>query len=181
MPKEVIQKKRQRAPVADDEDEISQPAPSNKKRKSSSNPQARPSKKHKIPTDDAESSLNPVKRSKKKSFAHLRPHTRRVPQETITATWKRLPEPAQRQVHALLLTAKRTSLNSIRDARKRAEAEMAVNAMVRKLERQVPKMPFPPGAKAACFCMDDIVGRTVSLLYSIIFFSYGWLLWTWIG
>jgi hypothetical protein len=24
-------------------------------------------------------------------------------------------------------------------------------------------MPFPPGAKAGCFCMDEIIGRAVSI------------------
>jgi kinetochore protein Fta7 len=171
MSKESIQKKRQRAPAFDSEDEVSQQAPNNKKRKSTSQPQAPPSKKRKIPTENPEASTASIKRTKKKSFPRLKPQVRRVPQETIATTWKRLPEPAQRQVYALLLTAKRTSLSSIRDARKRTEAEMAVNAMVRKLEKQVPKMPFPPSAKGGNFSMDEMVGKAVSFSLFVFLFA----------
>jgi hypothetical protein len=162
-----VQRKRQNEHAIESEDEMTPSGPQpprNKKRKSNSQPQTSTNKKRKASAEEnsAAGPSNPAKKKKKKSFTHLRPQTRRIPQETIQTTWKRLPEPAQRQVRSLFLGAKRTSLHSIRDPRRRTEAEAAVSAMVRKLEKQLPRMPFPPGVKGGSFGLDEVVGRSVS-------------------
>jgi kinetochore protein Fta7 len=166
MAKHTVQQKRKNETAAENEDEMSQSAaqpPHNKKRKSTSNPQPSANKKRKASAEDDSTlaSSNPPKKTKK-AYSHLRPHTRRIPQDTIQTTWKRLPEPAQRQVRSLFLSAKRSSLQAIRDPRRRTEAEAAVSAMVRKLEKQLPRMPFPPGAKGGSFGLDEVVSRSVS-------------------
>ncbi|KAF2432076.1 hypothetical protein EJ08DRAFT_732822 [Tothia fuscella] len=130
-----------------------EPQPTNPKKRKST---------HQEPTTTEDAPPQP-KRPRTRKFPHLKPQTRRIPQETISTQWKRLAEPSQRQVRELFLRAKRTSLNGIRDPRRRTEAESAVSAMVRKLERQLPRMPFPPRVKEGSFCLDGIVGGNRAL------------------
>lgn len=117
--------------------------------------------KRKRQDDEQESST----KRPKQDFSYLKPRTRKVPQNVIQSDWKRLPEPAQRQVQAILLASKRTALNTIRDPRRRREAENVLDAMHRKLESRLPRSPFPPSSKAAHFNLEEILERIVSLLY----------------
>jgi kinetochore protein Fta7 len=126
--------------------------------------QAKFSHNKKRKSTETEATESPPKKRSKKNFSHLKPRTRRIPQEVISTQWKRLQEPSQRQVRDIFLRAKRTSLNGIRDARRHTEAESAVNAMVRRLEKQLPRMPFPPSAKAGHFNLNEIIVRNVSVM-----------------
>lgn len=147
MPKQEIKKQRRKVVRAESEDEVSTPVvTTGKKRKST----------------EGESRNDAPRKRPRKDFAYLKPRTKRVPQEIIESQWKRLPEPAQRQVRELFLRSKRSALNGIKDARRRTEAEAAVNAMVRRLEKQLPRMPFPASAKPSHFNLDDIIVRNVS-------------------
>jgi hypothetical protein len=98
----------------------------------------------------------------KRDFSYLKPKTRKVPQEVIQSDWKKLPEPAQRQIQAILLASKRTALNAIRDPRRRSEAENVLDAMHRKLEKRLPRSPFPPSSKTTHFNFEETLERIVS-------------------
>jgi hypothetical protein len=113
-------------------------------------------RKHQEDQDEARS-IRP-----KQDFSYLKPKTRKVPQEVIQTHWKKLPEPAQRQIQAILLASKRAALNAIRDPRRRKEAEVVLDAMHRKLEKRLPRSPFPPSSKAFHFNLEETLEHIVS-------------------
>ena len=102
--------------------------------------------------------------SKKPKFAQLKPHTKKISQELIRAQWKSLPKLAQQAARDLFLAAKRTTLMQITDGPRRREAEFVVNDVLRRLERQVPRMPFPPGTKKEGLELDGVLEGVVSYL-----------------
>ncbi|KAE9982173.1 hypothetical protein EG328_011085 [Venturia inaequalis] len=123
------------------EDELSEAPPAARKRKQQQEDEEEPRKR---PQQD---------------FAYLKPKIRKVPQEIIQSDWKRLPEPAQRRIQTILLTAKRTALNSVRDPRRRKEVEGVLDVMHRKLEKRLPRSPFPPFSKAGHFNLEEQLER----------------------
>jgi len=68
----------------------------------------------------------------------------------------------QQKVRDIFLAAKRTTLNQVLDGPRRREAEFVVNDVLRRLERQLPRMPFPPGTKAGQLDLDGILESVVS-------------------
>jgi hypothetical protein len=98
---------------------------------------------------------------KRKTFSYLKKHTRRVPQDVIKRRWKALPAPAQRQVCELFSAAKRNVMHSAKDERRAREIETALGVVLRRLEKQLPRMPFPPKSREGDFSLDGIVNRTV--------------------
>lgn len=145
MPKHTTKRSRDAEAEAESADEIS----------------AAPSPARKRKHQDEEGGESRSKRPKQ-NFSYLKPKTRKVPQEVIQSDWKKLPEPAQRQIQAILLAAKRTALNAIRDPRGRKEAESVLDAMHRKLEKRLPRSPFPPSSKASHFDLEETLERIVS-------------------
>ncbi|QDS73643.1 hypothetical protein FKW77_002328 [Venturia effusa] len=99
----------------------------------------------------------------KHDYAYLKPTTRKILQEVIQSDWKKLPEPAQRQVQMILLTAKRTALNSI-EPKRRKEVEYVLDVMHRKLEKRLPRSPFPPFSKAGHFNLEEQIERSRILM-----------------
>ncbi|KAL2351929.1 CENP-Q, a CENPA-CAD centromere complex subunit-domain-containing protein [Cryomyces antarcticus] len=84
-------------------------------------------------------------------YASLKPRTRHVSQATIRTRWTTLPAPAQSQIRSLLLAAKRSVLASHPTEQRRTEADAAISILIRRLEKQLPRMPFPPKTKAGSF------------------------------
>jgi len=108
---------------------------------------------------DRQAALQPE--PKQKTFSYLKKHTRRVPQDVVKRRWKALPVPAQRQVRELFSTAKRSVMHGAKDERRAREIETALGAVLRRLEKQLPRMPFPPKSREGDFSLDGIVDRTV--------------------
>jgi hypothetical protein len=150
MPKQTTSRRRAAEAEAEIEDEISNAPPVARKRKHQD--------------DEGESRRKPPKQD----FSYLKPKTRKVPQDVIQSDWKKLPEPAQRQIQAILLASKRTALNTIRDPRRRKEAESVLDAMHRKLEKRLPRSPFPPSSKATHFNLEDTLDRIVSTFADVL-------------
>ncbi|KAH7061264.1 CENP-Q, a CENPA-CAD centromere complex subunit-domain-containing protein [Macrophomina phaseolina] len=121
---------------------------------------------------------------KLKKFAHLKPRTRHISQSVITTKWKPAPLPAQHAARALFVAAKRPVVEAAgrRGAasgsgggsagaydRRRAEAEATLASVLRKLEKQVPRIPFPgslhqkrgPGGEV--FELEKVVERNRAL------------------
>lgn len=97
------------------------------------------------PTKRRRSSNNNSTSTSRKHFHYLRARTRHISKNTITTKWTRLPPAAQSQIKELFRETKRaTVLQSSRgDEKRRVEAEMALSAVVRKLESAVGSMVFP--------------------------------------
>jgi len=86
---------------------------------------------------------------------------RRVPQDVITTKWSALPHPAQEQVRELFAAAKRPVILSCRSEKRRKEAEVVLGTVVRKLEKQLPRMPFPLKTKEYHFDLEKLMERNV--------------------
>lgn len=112
--------------------------------------------------EQQEDEEEPRKRPKY-DFAYLKPKTRKISQATIQSDWKRLPEPAQRQIQRILLNSKRSALNLIRDPKRKKEVEGVLNVMHHKLQKRLPRSPFPPFSKAGHFDLEQLLDRNVSL------------------
>jgi kinetochore protein Fta7 len=119
---------------------------------------APPSRKRKSQGNESEE--QPA-RIKKQKFSYLKPQTRHISQELVRSEWKSLPKPAQQQVRDILLAVKRTTLNQVLEGPRRREAEFVVNDMLRRLEKQLPRMPFPPNTRAAQLDLDGILEQVV--------------------
>ncbi|CRG88945.1 hypothetical protein PISL3812_05980 [Talaromyces islandicus] len=91
------------------------------------------------------------RRESTKPFASLKPRTQNVSKRTIKTKWSNLPDAAQEKVRAMFHTLERPVIVLQRDERKRVEAQAAVGAVVKTLERRLPRMPFPPMTKDATF------------------------------
>ncbi|KAF1989011.1 hypothetical protein K402DRAFT_372468 [Aulographum hederae CBS 113979] len=94
-----------------------------------------------------------------KRFQHLKARTRRVPQSVIASKWTALPHVAQQQVQELFHAAKRPVALGRPDERRREEAEKVLNTVVRKLEKQLSRMPFPAKTKDAVFSLEKLLER----------------------
>ena len=59
-------------------------------------------------------------------------------------------------------TAKRSVIMSHWDERRRAEADVAINTAVKKIEKRLPRMRFPPKTKDIFFDFDKLAENSVS-------------------
>lgn len=75
---------------------------------------------------------------------YLTQKTRYIPQSTVTSKWTPLTAPAQEAARTLLATAARTVVQSQPHNRQK-EADDVLRSVLKKLERQVPRIPFPKG------------------------------------
>lgn len=169
MPKQTAKRRREiEAEIEEDEDEISTAPSMPRKRKHhvavaevevedeiSANPSA--ARKRKQQEDEGRPRKKP-----KQDFAYLKSKTRKIPQEVIQSDWKKLPEPAQRQIQTILLTSKRIALGSFTEPRRKKEVEGVLDVMHRKLEMRLPRSPFPPTSKAGHFNLEEQLERHVS-------------------
>lgn len=121
-------------------------------------PEPPKSRKRKSDAHDGEEHVQ--KRSKK--FSYLKSKTKHISQDLVRIEWRSLPKPAQLAVREIFLAAKRTTLTQILDGPRRREAEFVVNDVLRRLERQLPRMPFPPGTKREGFDLDGVLENVVS-------------------
>jgi len=102
-------------------------------------------------------------RPTKRAFSYLKKHVKRLPQEVVKRHWKALPPPAQQQVRDIFNTAKRSVMHGAKDERRAREIEAALGTVLRRLEKQLPRMPFPPRAKEWMFNLDRVVERNRKL------------------
>jgi kinetochore protein Fta7 len=103
--------------------------------------------------------------TKKPKFSSLKAQTRHISQDLVRSEWESLQKPAQQQVRDIFLAAKRTTLNQVLDGPRRREAEFVVNDVLRRLEKQLPRMPFPPNTKAAQLDLDGILEQVVVIFH----------------
>ncbi|KAI9695201.1 MAG: hypothetical protein M1820_008837 [Bogoriella megaspora] len=94
------------------------------------------------------------------NYGVLRPHTRQIPRATITSKWSTLSPVALQHARETLKAAKRSVVMSHWDERRRAEADTAINIAVKKVEKKMPRMPFPPKTKETCFDFDKLAENT---------------------
>lgn len=118
----------------------------------------------------------------KAKFSHLKPRTRHISQSVITTKWRPAPLPAQAAARALFITAKRpvveaagrraSTTSSSKGGvmgdgydKRKTEAETTLASVLRKLDKQIPRIPFPPmkaaGAASAAevFELEKVVER----------------------
>ncbi|EOD44732.1 putative kinetochore protein [Neofusicoccum parvum UCRNP2] len=107
---------------------------------------------------DAELDGSAAAQPPRKKFAHLKPRTRHISQSVITTKWRPAPPAVQHSARALFVAAKRPVVEAAGRAgrsaaagvvgeaydKRRAEAEVTLASVLRKLEKQVPRIPFPP-------------------------------------
>ncbi|KAJ5243363.1 uncharacterized protein N7469_001690 [Penicillium citrinum] len=98
-----------------------------------------------------------------KRYAHLKPQVRRVPEKTIKTKWAPLPEPVQEKVRELFHSLERPVIMRNKNEQKRIEAQTAVQAVVRNLEKRLPRMPFPPITKDSNFDFESALNEHQSL------------------
>ncbi|KAF2460213.1 CENP-Q, a CENPA-CAD centromere complex subunit-domain-containing protein [Lineolata rhizophorae] len=99
----------------------------------------------------------------KKRFNYLKPRVRKIPQHVITSKWAPLGASTQQQTRDLIRAAKRPVTIGIRDDRRRIEAEVTLGSVIRKLERQLPRMPFPPNTRDFHFDLEALIDRNRTL------------------
>ncbi|KAI9665951.1 MAG: hypothetical protein M1821_003886 [Bathelium mastoideum] len=92
--------------------------------------------------------------------AILEPRVRKISQATITSKWSALSPAAQQHAQDTLKAAKRTIVMSHWDERRRTEADLAINAAIKKVERRMPRMRFPPKTKDIHFDLDKLTENT---------------------
>lgn len=104
----------------------------------------------KVEAEPPHATTTATTQKKKPKYAHLKPRTRHIPQHTITTRWRPAPLSAQTSARALFLAAKRPVIAAIASSggggsdKRRAEAEATLTAVLRKLDKQLPRIPFPP-------------------------------------
>ncbi|CAI7622015.1 unnamed protein product [Penicillium bialowiezense] len=93
------------------------------------------------------------------SYAYLKPQVRRVPEKTIKSKWAPLPEPVQEKVRDMFHSLERPVIMRNQNERKRIEAQGAVQAVVRNLNKRLPRMPFPPVTKDSNFDYESALNE----------------------
>lgn len=83
-----------------------------------------------------------------KRYAYLKPSVRRVPEKTIKSKWTTLPEPVQDKVREMFHALERPVIMRQSNEKKRIEAQAAVQAVVRKYVRNLPRIEIIPEISA---------------------------------
>ncbi|KAL1992775.1 hypothetical protein VTN49DRAFT_3531 [Thermomyces lanuginosus] len=94
-----------------------------------------------------------------KRYAYLEPRVRHIPERTIKSKWAPLPEAMQEKVREMFRMLERPVIVRHLDEKKRIEAQAAVSAVVKNLNRRLPRMPFPPMAKDASFDYESALNE----------------------
>ncbi len=94
-------------------------------------------------------------------FQYLKPRTRHIPEQVVAKQWQPLSETAVQNVREILLATKRPVIMGQRDERRRIEAEAIVNTLVRKLEKKLPRIPFPPKSRIPHFDLNKLIEENV--------------------
>jgi kinetochore protein Fta7 len=137
--------------------------------------QSEPQRKRQRAADASERRVNPIKKRKSNThpstsseeieasprFQKLKPRTREISHAIVKSKWTSLPAPAQQQVRELVKSAMRPVILMQRSERRRAEVESALSLLVKKLDRRVPRMPFPPKTKDNHFDLEKLLERNV--------------------
>jgi kinetochore protein Fta7 len=136
---------------------------------------SRSSKSGRAPRNSDSSASRPVKRRHHSSanstthdsgthfrdFVRLTPRVHQIRQSTISSKWLPLSTTAQQHARDTLKIAKRAVVMSHWDERRRAEADVAINVALKKVEKRLPRMPFPPKTKETWFDYDKLAENTV--------------------
>jgi hypothetical protein len=116
-------------------------------------PRGRKRKAQDAEVDELEAAVPETTKARK--YTHLAPKTKRIPQEVID-TWPVISPSVLAQISEVLRRAKDTISLSRRDPQKREEADVALNSVVRQLERHFGKTKIPPQTKALHFDLDHL-------------------------
>ena len=119
------------------------------------------------PKNQASKNRNRRKHSTREP-AMLEPRVRKISQATITTKWSPLSQTAQEHARDTLKAAKRSVVMSRWDERRRAEADLAIGAAIKNVEKKMPRMSFPPRTKDMFFNLDKLSGSSVSVLIAQI-------------
>lgn len=124
-----------------------------------SNSRGMSSRKRKAPDDDELE--EPTRPASKKAYIRLKPYTKQFTTDTISSDWRIMPQSAQDQIKSIVIRAKRMIVGRAGDLRKAAEVEQAIDPLAKRLDRRLPRMPYPPRTKDIHFDMDRLLERTV--------------------
>ena len=91
-----------------------------------------------------------------------RPTLKHVAQKTIQAKWKVLDAEAQSHVEAIFQSTGMPILAEQRKEATRIEAQDSMTLVKRSLCKRLPKMPFPPSARAGQFDYNALTASNVS-------------------
>lgn len=122
---------------------------------------SRGTKNTKRQTPDDDELEEPTQPAKKKAYLRLKPYTKQFTTDTISSDWRIMPQSAQDQMKAIIVRAKRMIVGRAGDLRKAAEVEQALDPLAKRLDRRLPRMPYPPRTKDVHFDMDKMLERTV--------------------
>ena len=92
----------------------------------------------------------------------LKPRVRQISQATITSKWSPLSQTAQQHARDTLKAAKRSVVMSHWDERRRAEADVAITASLKKVEKSMTRLSVPPKTKDMFFNLDKLAESSVS-------------------
>ena len=116
--------------------------------------------------EDFQEDHSVVERSR--PFVYLRARTRKIPQDKITSEWKALTAPSQDKVRDILMIAKRSMVNALRNGKRAQQADEAVEALMERLLQRLPRMPFPPRTKELNFDLDKLLEQSVSICLTFL-------------
>ncbi|PVH94351.1 hypothetical protein DM02DRAFT_618695 [Periconia macrospinosa] len=135
-----------------------------KGRPSTTRNEERPAKKQKEPSntrngdaDDEPDEISEVQPQTRK-YVQLVPRTRRIAQEKLD-TWPQVSPQVLDQMVGMLRDAKKDIVNTQRDERRAMLADETLEALVRKLTRQLSSSKIPPQAKEMHFNIDKLTER----------------------
>ncbi|KAK3061712.1 hypothetical protein LTS18_005601, partial [Coniosporium uncinatum] len=146
------------------------PSTASRKRKSTTTTTTTtdPSPNNPFPTSQQRQQQQPSKQ-----YQYLKPRTHRIPASVIASKWQPLPAAAQQYVRALFAAAARDVPLRRESERRRVEVEETVGRVVRRLEKRVLGMGFPPlgkfgaprtgGGGSGCFSLEALVERMAGL------------------
>ncbi|KAF2839607.1 hypothetical protein M501DRAFT_1010693 [Patellaria atrata CBS 101060] len=125
-------------------------------------PKTKTREKRKRVEDDDHAPVVLVERPAKK-FKQLTTRTRYISQDTMAEKWRPLPQAVQHQIREIFRAAKRQIILGKRDDRRRAEAEVVLASVVKRLDKMLPKMAVPQKTLEMHFNLDKLIERNVAL------------------
>jgi kinetochore protein Fta7 len=94
----------------------------------------------------------------------LQPTLKHVSQATIQSKWKTLDESGQAKAAELFRSIALPVLARHANEASKVEAQDAITLVTRSLIKRLPKMPFPPSAKASHLDYDGLAKSNVSVI-----------------
>ncbi|KAI9751607.1 MAG: Cytochrome c oxidase assembly protein cox11, mitochondrial [Chaenotheca gracillima] len=97
------------------------------------------------------------------NFTRLQPRTKRISEDVVRTKWVR-PTPAlQSRIRDLFKAAETPVLMSVKDEKRRIEAQTTLNAVIKRLSARVPRIPLPPNTKEMYLDYERLLGGNRAL------------------